>query len=289
MKLKLGLPAGSLQESTVELFKSAGFNIYVSNRSYVPVVDDDELDVRLIRAQEIPRYVANGHLDAGITGKDWLLESGKKVNEVLTLCYAKQGRTSVKWVLAVPVNSKVKRTADLKGKKVATELVNVTREYFRKKKVNADVEFSWGATEAKPPDLADAVVDVTETGISLSLQRLRIIDVVLESAPVLIANGRVWQNNEKRKKIENIGILLRGALQAREKVGLKMNLPKDKFKKISAILPSLRKPTISPLTDTKWLALEVVVDEKIVRKIIPELKRAGAEGIIEYPLNKLIY
>lgn len=287
-RLKLGIPKGSLEKATIELFKKAGFSIVVSSRSYAPFCDDPELSLTLIRAQEMPKYVEMGKLDAGLTGRDWILECKSRIREVVDLTYAKSGFTPVKWVVAVPVNSKIRKVSDLKGKKIATELVNVVTRYLKKRKVKADVEFSWGATEAKVPDLADAIVELTETGRSLAANNLRIVDVVLESTTKLIANSEVWKNDWKRKKIENLSILLKGALLAGEKVGLKMNIPARKIEQITKILPGMRSPTISPLSRGDWVAIEVIVDEKKVREIIPQLKRMGAEGIIEYPLNKVI-
>lgn len=287
-KLRLGIPKGSLEQSTIELFRKAGFNIISSSRSYTPFCDDPEISVRLIRAQEMPRYVEMGKLDAGLTGKDWIMECGADVKEVSDLTYAKSGFTAVKWVIAVPVDSKIRKVKDLKGKKIATEIVNVVEKYLKKNKVKADVEFSWGATEAKVPDLADAIVELTETGSSLRANNLRIVDTIMESTTRLIANREAWKNAWKKKKIENLALLLKGALVAGEKVGLKMNLPKNSLKGILGILPAMRNPTVSPLAKGDWVALEVIVDEKQVREIIPRLKRAGAEGIIEYPLNKVI-
>jgi ATP phosphoribosyltransferase len=289
MMIKLGLPAGSLQESTIKLFKKAGVNISLGSRSYAPFSDDEELKIRLLRAQEMSRYVESGALDLGLTGKDWVKENNSEVVEVINLVYSKQSLRPIRWVLAVPNDSKVKTVKDLKGKRIATEAVNITKSYFKKNNVEASVEFSWGATEAKPPELADAIVEVTETGSSIRANNLRIIDVVMESYTVLIANKNSWKIKEKREKIENIAILLQGALNAESKVGLKMNIPKKKLVKIISTLPALKKPTVSELTDKDWVAIETIIDENVVRKIIPELKRLGAEGIIEYPLNKVVY
>jgi len=286
--LKLGIPKGSLEKSTIELFKRAGFNIVISSRSYTPFCDDAELSIMLIRAQEMARYVEMGKLDAGLTGKDWILECNAKVKEVADLTYAKGGFTAVKWVIAVPENSRIKKVSDLKGKKIATELVNFVKQYLKKNKVKADVEFSWGATEAKVPELADAIVELTETGSSLRANKLRVVETILESTTKLISNNNSWKNPWKKKKIENLAILLKGALAAGEKVGLKMNVPSNKIKEITMLIPGMRTPTISPLEGKGWVALEVIVNEKLVREIIPQLKRAGAEGIIEYPLNKVI-
>lgn len=287
--IKLGLPAGSLQDATLKIFEKAGFRFRVSTRSYIPVSDDTEIEARLIRAQEMPRYVEEGVLDVGLTGKDWVLENKAKVIEVTNLVYAKQGLGPVRWVLAVPNNSDIRSIKDLNGKRIATELVNVTKVFLRKAKVNAIVEFSWGATESKPPELADAIVELTETGSSLAANNLRVISTILESTTLLIANKKSWKIYEKKNKIENLAILLKGALEAFEKVGLKMNVPKDKLNNIINILPALKKPTISQLSDNYWVAVEIIVDEKIVRELIPKLKKSGASGIIEYPLNKVIY
>ncbi len=289
MKLKIGFPKGSLQKATLDMFRSAGFNIATTERSYFPNIDDEDLDPILIRAQEISRYVSDGLLDAGLTGKDWIEENGVKVKEVAELVYAKQGLRPVRWVLAVPSSSKIRKVSDLKGKKIATELVNVTRKYLKKCKVKAEVEFSWGATEAKPPELADAIVELTETGSSLKAHNLRIVDTIFTSTTRLIANENSWKNSWKREKMENLGMLLKGALLAEGKVGLKMNVPDAKLKKILSLLPSMKKPTVSKLSGPGWSALETIIDESEARDIIPKLKRAGAQGIIGYPLNKVIY
>lgn len=289
MKLKIGLPKGSLEEATFNLFKKAGFNLTKDERSYFPKIDDDEIEPILIRAQEIPSYVESCVLDAGITGSDWIRENNAKVIEVCDLIYAKKGFSKVKWVLAAPQNSKIKNIKDLQGKRIATELVNVTKEYLKKNKISAKVEFSWGATEVKPPDLCDAIVELTETGSSLRANNLKIIDTLIEANPKLIANYKSYKNSFKRTKIENLSVLLKSALQAEEKVGVKMNVKKDILNKVISILPALHSPTISPLSDKEWIAVEVIVDEKIIREIIPKLKRIGAQGIIEYPLNKVIY
>lgn len=288
MKLKIGLPKGSLQETTFKLFKNAGYNIKVLERSYVPIIDDPEIDCLLIRAQEMARYVQDGILDMGITGYDWVLEQDAKVVELIRLKYGKVGFRGVKWVVAVPNDSPIQRLEDLEGKKIATELVGFTKRFFKKKGINVHIEFSWGATEVKPPLLADAIVEVTETGASLKANNLRIIETILESETVLIANRNAWHDSWKKRKMENLTILLKGALLAEEKVGLKMNLPKNKIEKVSKILSSLHTPTISNLVDEEWVAMEVIIDEKTVRDIIPELKRAGAQGIVEYPLSKVI-
>ncbi|HOV89251.1 MAG TPA: ATP phosphoribosyltransferase [Syntrophorhabdaceae bacterium] len=288
MKLKIGLPKGSLQDTTFKLFKNAGYNIKVLERSYVPDIDDPEIECLLIRAQEMARYVQDGILDMGITGYDWILEQDAKVVELIRLKYGKVGFRGVKWVVAVPNESPVQKLEDLKGKKIATELVGFTKRFFKKRGIDVTIEFSWGATEVKPPLLADAIVEVTETGASLRANNLRIIETILESETVLIANKNAWHDMWKKRKMENLTILLKGALMAEEKVGLKMNLPRKKIEKVSKILTSLHTPTISNLADEAWVAMEVIIDEKTVRDIIPELKRAGAQGIVEYPLNKVI-
>ncbi len=287
--LKLGLPKGSLQESTLKLFKKAGYNISIDDsRSYYPVFDDEEIEALLIRAQEMARYVDNGVLDAGLTGKDWILEQGADVREVAELNYAKGGLRTVRWVIAVPNGSKIKTVKDLNGKRIATELVGFTNKYLKSKGVRAEVDFSWGATEVKPPFLADAIVELTETGSSLRANNLRVIETILLSSTRFIANKRAWKDTWKRQKMENIVLLLRGALAAEEKVGLKMNVPEKSLKRIMSLLSSMHSPTISELSDKGWFALEVMINEKIVRELIPKLKTAGAEGIIEYPLNKVI-
>ena len=287
--LKLGLPKGSLQEATVRMFKKAGFFIGISERSYFPSIDDDEIEVILFRAQEMSRYVEDGILDCGITGNDWILENSSNVVRVAELIYSKQSLRPVRWVLAVPQDSKVKSVKDLKGKRIATELVNVTKNYLKKNKVNANVEFSWGATEVKAAIGIDAIVEVTETGSSLRANKLREIATVCESTTQLIAFRKSWLNPWKRAKMENIALLLKGAILAEEKVGLKMNVPKKDLKTVLAILPSMKKPTISNLSDPDWYDVDTIIDEKTAKKLIPELKRAGAQGIIEYPLNKVIY
>ena len=286
--LKLGLPKESLQESTIKLFKKAGYNISIDSRSYYPVFDDEEVDALLIRAQEMARYVDDGVLDAGLTGKDWILEQGADVREVAELNYTKGGLRTVRWVIAVPNGSKIKTVKDLNGKRIATELVGFTNKYLKSKGVRAEVDFSWGATEVKPPSLADAIVELTETGSSLRANNLRVIETILLSSTRFIANKRAWKDTWKRQKMENIVLLLRGALAAEEKVGLKMNVPEKSLKRIMSLLSSMHSPTISELSDKGWFALEVMINEKIVRELIPKLKTAGAEGIIEYPLNKVI-
>ncbi|MBQ3834964.1 MAG: ATP phosphoribosyltransferase [Elusimicrobia bacterium] len=288
-KLRLGFPKGSLQESTIELFKKAGIKISTSSRSYFPTCNDEELEVMLVRSQEMAKYVQDGVFDAGLTGFDWICESGAKVKEVCELQYAKSGFRPVRWVLAVPNDSKIKNVKDLQGKRIATELLNYTKKYLAKNKVKANVEFSWGATEAKAGRLVDAIVELTETGSSLRANNLRIVEEILTSTTRLIANSAAWKDTWKREKIENLAILLKGALAAEGMVGLKMNIPFKTLPIVEKILPALRKPTISNLSDGNWIALEVIIEEKVVKKVIPALKRAGAEGIIEYPLNKIIY
>ncbi|NLJ56195.1 MAG: ATP phosphoribosyltransferase [Firmicutes bacterium] len=287
-KLKLGLPAGSLQKTTIDIFKKAGFNIYLNERSYFPYIDDNEIEVILIRAQEIPRYVAGAVLDAGISGKDWIIETGATVHEVAELTYSRQGLKPIRLVLAVPKDSKISSVQDLQGKKIATELVNVTKNFLQRHHVQAAVEFSWGATEVKPPELVDAIAELTETGRSLQANNLRIIETILESTPRFIVNQTSWEEEWKRQKIEQIVTLLQGALVAEEKVGLKMNVSMENLPQVLALLPALRKPTVSSLHGESWVAVETIVDEKLVRDLIYKLKEAGAEGIIEYPLNKII-
>ena len=287
MKLVLGLPKGSLQESTFELMGKAGFPVSVGGRSYFPTTDDPELDLVLFRAQEMARYTADGVLDAGLTGRDWVSENDADVVEVGELVYAKQRLSPVRWVLAVPESSAVLSVEDLEGKLIATELVNTTRKWLADHGVEARVEFSWGATEAKA-NLVDAIVELTETGSSLRANKLRIVDTVMESVTVLIANHAAWADAEKRAKIESIHMLVQGAIVAREMVCLKLNVAKENVEAVKAIVPALRQPTLSPLAETGWYALETIVSESVVRRIIPDLKRAGAEGIIELPLNKVI-
>lgn len=287
-KIVLGLPKGSLQDATFTMMKKAGFKVDVGSRSYMPKVDDPDIDARLIRAQEISRYVELGMLDAGITGYDWIRENGSDVHEVAELIYAKQGLRPVRWVLAVPENSPIKSVKDLKGKRIATEAVGLTKRYLKEKGVKAEVEFSWGATEVKAPELVDAIVELTETGSSLRANNLRIVETVLESTTRLIANKEAWKNPGKRAKIEQIATLLKGALAAEQKVLLKMNAAAKNVHAVTKILPSLHAPTVSNLDSQGWVAIESVVDETIVRDIIISLKKAGAEGIIELPLNKVI-
>ncbi|MCB4791354.1 MAG: ATP phosphoribosyltransferase [Elusimicrobia bacterium] len=288
-KLKLGFPKGSLQDSTLELFKKAGIRIDAASRSYFPSCDDPELDIMMVRSQEMAKYVEDGVFDAGLTGYDWICETNSKVKEVCELIYAKSGFRPVRWVLAVPNSSKIRSVKDLKGKRVATELVRYVKRFFAKNKVKAEVEFSWGATEAKAPALVDAIVELTETGSSLRANNLRVIQEILVSTTRFIANYGSLKDPWKKNKIENLAILLKGALDAEGMVGLKMNVAKKNLGRINRILPALKKPTISELSIDGWVALEVIMEEKTVKKIIPELKRAGAEGIIEYPLNKIIY
>lgn len=287
-KIKLGIPKGSLQEATLRLFKKAGFNINVGERSYKPSIDDEEIECLLIRAQEIPKYVERGILDAGLSGKDWILETKADVQEVTELVYSKTGFGKVKLVLAVPENSPIKSVKDLEGKRIATELVQVTQEYLKKNKVNAEVEFSWGATEVKVPELVDAIAELSETGSSLRANKLRIVDTILESTTKFIANKKSMEDSWKKGKIQEIALLLNGALTAESRVGLKMNLEKKNLSKILSLLPSLKSPTLSPLFEEGWVAVETVIEEKVVRTVIPKLKQAGAYGIVEYSLNKII-
>ncbi len=286
--LKLGLPKGSLQEATLRLFRKAGYHITVSSRSYYPVFDDPEIESMLIRAQEMARYVEDGVLDCGLTGRDWVLEQNADVVEVEELRYGKEGFRPVKWVVAVPMESKIKSLKDLNGKRVATELVGFTKRYFKTKGIKAEVDFSWGATEVKPPYLADAIVEITETGTSLRANNLRIVETIIESTTRFIANKKAWHDRWKRRKMENIALLLKGALAAEEKVGLKMNVPEKAFKRILSLLSAMHSPTVSPLSDKGWYAIDIVTDERTVRDIIPKLKNAGATGIVEYQLNKVI-
>ncbi len=287
-KLKLGLPKGSLQEATIEIFKRAGVRVHASERSYFPSCDDEELEIMLVRSQEMARYVADGVFDAGLTGHDWIMESGAKVHEVCELQYAKTGFRPVRWVLAVPNDSPIKSVKDLEGKRIATELVGVVTRWLKERKVNAEVEFSWGATEAKAPHLVDAIVELTETGSSLRANNLRIVEELLTSSTRLISNLAAWKDSWKREKMENLAMLLQGAIAAEGLVGLKMNVAKKDLDNVMKLLPALKRPTISPLSEPGWSALEVIIEEKTVKKLIPQIKRAGAEGIIEYPLNKVI-
>ena len=287
--LMLGLPKGSLEESTKSLFAKAGWKIATSSRSYKPSIDDPELDGRFIRAQEVSRYVEHGFFDCGLTGFDWIQENASDVIEVCDLVYSRASVQKSRWVLCVPESSAITKPEQLAGKRVATELVGTVRRYFAAKKIAAEVEFSWGATEVKVPDLVDAIVDITETGNSIRANKLRIIDTLLETNTKFIANKASWANPAKRKKIETIALLLRGALEAESKVGLKMNLPKSALDSVVRTLPALRNPTISQLSSPDWIALETIIDESVVREIIPQLKALGAEGIVEYPLNKVVY
>ena len=288
MKLKLGIPKGSLENATIDLFRRAGFAITTSSRSYFPAIDDPAIECMLIRAQEMARYVEDGILDAGLTGLDWIHENEADVIAVADLIYAKQSFGKVRWVLAVPESSPFRRIEDLEGKIIATELVQTTKRYLAQHGVKAKVEFSWGATEVKPPVLADAIVEVTETGSSLRANKLMIIDTVLESNTQLIANKASWEEPEKRKKLEDIRMLLQGAINALGKVGLMLNVHKDNLPGVLAVLPALKRPTISHLSDDDWLAVNTILDETTVRDIIPRLKEAGGEGIVEYPLNKIV-
>jgi ATP phosphoribosyltransferase len=289
--LKLGLPKGSLQESTFKMFKRAGFNISLPNeRSYFPSIDDAEIKPVLLRAQEMSRYVEDGALDCGITGNDWILENKSDVVRITDLIYAKQSLNKVRWVLAVPENSGIKSVKDLTGKRIAAELVNVTKEYFQKNRVKVEVEFSWGATEVKVnAGLVDAIVELTETGSSLRANKLTEIATICESTTQFIANAKAYKDTWKREKMEEISLLLKGAIAAEGKVGLKMNVKKEDLKKVVGVLPALKRPTISGLSEEGWLAIETVIDERVVRTLIPELRKRGAQGIIEYPLNKVIY
>ncbi len=288
MRLSIGLPKGSLQEATFELFRKAGFTITASGRSYVPRIDDDELEGILIRAQEISRYVEQGILDVGLTGRDWIVENGSDVEEIADLIYGKQGFRPVRWVLAVPNDSPVQRPEDLAGKRIATEAVNITKRYLEARGISAAVEFSWGATEVKVPQLVDAIVELTETGSSLRAHNLRVVDTLLESTTRFIANRAALRDPWKKAKIAQIAMLLNGALSAEAKVGVKMNVPERSLAAVGALLPALRRPTVSRLSEEGWCAVETILDEKLFRSLVPKLKAAGAEGIIEYPLNKVI-
>ena len=287
-QLRLGIPKGSLQEATLQLFARAGWRIGVSSRSYFPTVDDPEITCLLIRAQEMARYVEDGALDAGITGKDWILETGADVVEVAELVYAKQRLARVRWVLAVQEHSAYHSVKDLEGKVIATEVVRLTQDYLARHGVNARVEFSWGATEVKVPHLADAIVEVTETGSSLRANNLRILDTVLESATTFIANRAAWQDPWMKEKISNVVVLLEGAIAAYNKVGLMLNVRREHLPGVLSVLPALKNPTISELSDPQWVAVNTIVDEEVVRQIIPRLKAAHAQGIVEYPLNKIV-
>jgi ATP phosphoribosyltransferase len=288
VKIRLGIPKGSLQEATMQLFTRAGLPVFLSARSYFATTGDPEIECMLIRAQEMARYVEHGALDAGLTGFDWVVESGLEVVTVSDLIYAKQSRGKVRWVLAVPEASTYQRAEDLGNLIIATELVNVTRKYFEKKQVPVQVDFSWGATEVKPPVLADAIVEVTETGSSLKANRLRIIDTVLESNTQIIANKTAWLVPEKRRKIENLALMLRGAMDAQDRVGLMLNVRKKDLAAVLAVLPALQKPTVSTLSDENWLAVNTIIEESLAWEIIPRLKEANGQGIVEYPLNKVV-
>jgi len=294
MKLKLGIPKGSLQDATVQLFARAGFNIYVSSRSYFPSIDDPDIECMLIRAQEMARYVSDGVLDAGLTGQDWIAEheagDGRTgvLESIADLIYAKQSFGKVRWVLAAPEDSPIRSAKDLEGKTVATELVRATRAYFERQGVNVHVEFSWGATEVKPPTLADAIVEVTETGSSLRANRLRIIDTLMESNTQLIANKTALADSWKRTKLENIALLLKAAIEAQGRVGLMLNVKREDLATVLGLLPALQRPTISPLSDPEWVAINTIIEERTVRDLIPRLKGASAHGIVEYPLNKIV-
>jgi ATP phosphoribosyltransferase len=293
-KIKLGLPKGSLQEATIQLFARAGFNIYASTRSYFPAIDDPEIDCMLIRAQEMARYVGDGVLDAGLTGQDWISEhaaangGGETIEALADLIYAKQSFGRVRWVLAVPEDSRYRTARDLQGATVATELVRVTQAFFKQQGIDVNVEFSWGATEVKPPVLADAIVEVTETGSSLRANRLRVIDTVLESNTQLIANRTSLADDWKRTKLQNIALLLRAAIEAQGRVGIMLNVRRRDLEGVLALLPALQRPTISPLADPDWVALNTIIEERTVRDLIPQLKASRAEGIVEYPLNKIV-
>lgn len=288
MKVRVGIPKGSLQESSIALLKRAGLNVYTSSRSYFANTDDPEIECMLIRAQEMARYVDHGALDCGLTGKDWVIESGLDVVAAAELVYAKQSLGKVRWVLAVPEDSGFQRAEDLAGKIIATELVNVTRNYFSSRNIPVKVEFSWGATEVKPPTLADAIVEITETGSSLRANRLRIIETIMESSTQLIANKNAWAETWKRQKIENLALMLCGAIYAQGRVGLMLNVRKHDLNGVLAVLPALQKPTISALSDEEWVAVNTIIEETTAWKIMPQLKAARAEGIVEYPLNKVV-
>ena len=287
-KLKLGIPKGSLQDATISLFERAGWRIFANGRSYFPTIDDDEIECMLVRAQEMARYVEHGALDAGLTGNDWVLENESDVERVTSLTYSKQSRQSVKWVLAVPEDSPFQRPEDLAGKTIATELVEFTKRYFAAKNIPVKVEFSWGATEVKPPTLADAIVEVTETGSSLRANRLRILETLMESETQLIANKQAFADSWKREKIENVSLMLNAAIAAQGRVGLMLNARRDDLDAVLRVLPALNSPTVSQLSDSTWVAVNTILEESRVRDIIPRLKAAGATGIVEYPLSKVV-
>jgi ATP phosphoribosyltransferase len=287
-KLKLGIPKGSLQDATIALFARAGWNIYASGRSYFPTIDDAEIECMLVRAQEMARYVEHGALDAGLTGNDWVLENLSDVERVTSLTYSKQSRTAVKWVLAVPEDSSFEKPEDLAGKTIATELVEYTKRYFAEKKIPVTVEFSWGATEVKPPMLADAIVEVTETGSSLRANRLRILETLMESETQLIANRTAWADEWKRQKIETLSLMLNGAMAAQTQVGLMLNVKQENLSAVLGVLPALNSPTVSHLQDPAWVAVNTILDHSTVRDVVPKLKAAGGTGIVEYPLSKVV-
>ena len=287
-KLKLGIPKGSLQDATLALFARAGWNIYANGRSYFPSIDDAEIECMLVRAQEMARYVEHGALDAGLTGNDWVLENQSDVQRVTSLTYSKQSRTPVRWVLAVPEDSPFQKPEDLAGKTIATELVEFTKRYFAERKIPVTVEFSWGATEVKPPMLADAIVEVTETGSSLRANRLRIIETLMESETQLIANKKAWSDPWKRSKIETLALMLTGAMAAQNQVGLMLNVEKKNLDAILNVLPALNSPTVSHLRDENWVAVNTILEQSVVRDVIPRLKAAGGTGIVEYPLSKVV-
>lgn len=286
--LRLGLPKGSLQETTIEMFRKAGYQIQVQSRSYYPSIDDSQIECILIRAQEMARYVGEGILDVGLTGYDWIMESGVEVEEVAELVYGKVGRKPLSWVVAVPQDSSIQSPKDLQGKRIATEAVGMTQRYLEEHGVTANVEFSWGATEVKPPRLADAIVEITETGSSLRANNLRILDTVCTTTTRLIANKKAWKDSWKREKIERLALLLKAVLSAEKKVGLMLNVSENNLKKVLSLLPALHNPTVAPLADDNWYSLTTVIDETVVRDIIPQLIAAGAEGIVEYALNKVV-
>jgi ATP phosphoribosyltransferase len=287
-KLKLGVPKGSLQDATIALFGRAGWNIYASGRSYFPSIDDTEIECMLVRAQEMARYVEHGALDAGLTGNDWVLENNSDVERVTSLTYSKASRTAVRWVLAVPEDSPYNKPEDLAGKTIATELVEFTKRYFAERNIPVRVEFSWGATEVKPPMLADAIVEVTETGSSLRANRLRIIETLMESETQLIANKKAWADSWKRSKIETLALMLNGAMAAQNQVGLMLNVEKKNLDEILNVLPALNSPTVSHLRDENWVAVNTILEQSVVRDVVPRLKAAGGTGIVEYPLSKVV-